>query len=85
MKVRLTTLSFIFAASTLLAEPSANPKQPPPPPDKKTSDIATELAAAKQELAKMRERYQDQHPSVKAQLRKIADLERRLAEEKAAK
>ncbi len=40
-----------------------------------TSD---KLAAAKQELTKLRARYTDQHPRVQAQLRQIEDLERQV-------
>lgn len=38
-------------------------------------DRAGQLEAAKRDLAKMRERYTDEHPAVKAQLRRISELE----------
>lgn len=45
--------------------------------DKPAGDPAGQLAAAKQDLAKLREKFTDQHPAVIAQQRKVAELERR--------
>jgi hypothetical protein len=44
-----------------------------------TPELARQLAAARDELAEMRKRYLDGHPSVQRQLKKIADLEYQLA------
>lgn len=38
-------------------------------------DIATQLAAAKEELAQLRTKYKDAHPTMQRLLKKIADLE----------
>lgn len=43
--------------------------------EKPAPSKATQLEAAKRELATMRERYTDQHPLVQNQLRRIAELE----------
>lgn len=40
-----------------------------------SSDTAAQLAAAKEELARLRVRYRDEHPTVRALLAKIAALE----------
>jgi hypothetical protein len=49
---------------------------PPAAANAVPTDKASQLEAAKQELAKLRERYTDEHPLVKNQLRKIAELEK---------
>lgn len=44
-----------------------------------TASVSDQLTTAKQELTKMRVRYKDKHPKVRAQLRKIEQLERQAA------
>lgn len=70
---------------TLRAESASAKNDAPAKDEAKAPSVAEQLVAAKQELAKLRERYMDQHPRVKAQLRKIAELENRLADEKGKK
>jgi hypothetical protein len=84
MKTKTTTfwliLSFLVspAVSSVaeVSQPSA-PKQ-----EEKDPDVATQLENAKKVLAQLRIKYRDEHPRVKEQLRKIAELERELATRK---
>lgn len=45
--------------------------------EKSTEDKGTQLDAAKKELSTLRQKYTDQHPLVREQLRLIAELERK--------
>lgn len=47
-------------------------------------ELEASLKAARAEVAVMRERYTYKHPKMVAQLRKVADLERQIAERKAS-
>ncbi|MBI5767036.1 MAG: hypothetical protein HZA93_04525 [Verrucomicrobia bacterium] len=53
--------------------------RPEATPDEQAADLATRLEMAKQILTKLRFRYREAHPLVKAHLRTIAEMERRLA------
>lgn len=44
-----------------------------------SADKPTQLEAAKRELARLREHFTDEHPVVKSQLRKVAELEKAVA------
>ncbi|MDO8544567.1 MAG: hypothetical protein Q7S40_29350 [Opitutaceae bacterium] len=88
MKANNLLILGVLAVTPLLsgATTPTTPKQGTPPREEaKAPDLTTQLKAAKEELARMRSRYREEHPAVKAQLRKIAELETRLAGQKAQK
>ncbi len=62
-----------ITAATTAPSSSASKK------DDAALDPAKQLEAARKDLAELRTKYRDEHPKVKAQLKKIAALERQLA------
>jgi len=81
MKTTVTLLIVAMGAASAFAAEAASPKENPPAVEESEPSIAEQLATAKAKLAKFYERYKDGHPTVQAQLARIADLEKSLASE----
>jgi hypothetical protein len=82
-----TKTAALWMVISVLASPAAfaaaeDSQSPAPKKEEKASEAATQLENAKKVLAEMRIKYRDEHPRVKEQLRKIAELERGLAPNK---
>jgi hypothetical protein len=85
MKTKTTTFWLImsFLVSPAMISAAAEVSQSSAPKkEEKVSEVATQLENAKKVLAQMRIKYRDEHPRVKEQLRKVAELERELAPRK---
>lgn len=86
MKTKLITLclcatvSLSFAAIDQKSEPE---KAAQKSTEATVHELEASLKTSRAEMAVMRERYTYKHPKMVAQLSKVADLERKIAERKA--
>jgi uncharacterized protein involved in exopolysaccharide biosynthesis len=87
MKTKSTALWLAISAlvSPAVFAAAEDSQSSAPMKEEKASDAATRLENAKDVLAEMRTKYRNEHPRVKEQLRKVAELERELAPKKEEK
>lgn len=77
--MKLRTLFFLLGLTSAALAATPQTASPRATDQVRQLDPATELAAAKKELAEMRMRYRDKHPAIVMQLQEIKRLEKAVA------